>query len=84
MEHQLGGEVGRMAKDSVSALSLQWCLTLCDPMDCSPPGSSVHGLPCPPPGDLPYRGLNLYLLCLLLCRQIFAAEPSGKPKDSGL
>ena len=23
---------------------LQWCLTPCDPMDCSPPGSSVHGL----------------------------------------
>ena len=22
---------------------LQSCLTLCDPMDCSPPGSSVHG-----------------------------------------
>ena len=22
----------------------QLCLTLCDPMDCSPPGSSVHGL----------------------------------------
>ena len=21
----------------------QPCLTLCDPMDCSPPGSSVHG-----------------------------------------
>ena len=21
-----------------------WCLTLCDPMDCSPPGSSVHGI----------------------------------------
>ena len=21
-----------------------WCLTLCDPTDCSPPGSSVHGL----------------------------------------
>ena len=20
------------------------CLTLCDPMDCSPPGSSVHGI----------------------------------------
>ena len=37
-------------------------LTLCDPMDCSPPGSSVHGLlqekhwsglPLPSPGDLP-------------------------------
>jgi len=23
---------------------LQVCLTLCDPMDCSPPGSSVHGI----------------------------------------
>ena len=26
------------------ARSLQSCLTLCDPMDCSPPGSSVHGI----------------------------------------
>ena len=25
------------------AKSLQLCLTLCNPMDCSPPGSSVHG-----------------------------------------
>ena len=25
-------------------LSLQLCPTLCDPMDCSPPGSSVHGI----------------------------------------
>ena len=41
---------------------LQLCPTLCDPMDCSLPGSSVHGLskqeywcglPCPSPGDLP-------------------------------
>ena len=24
--------------------SLQSFLTLCDPMDCSPPGSSVHGI----------------------------------------
>ena len=23
---------------------LQWCLTLCDAMDCSPPGSSDHGI----------------------------------------
>ena len=28
----------------VCAKSLQWGLTLCDPMDCSPPGSSVHGI----------------------------------------
>ena len=49
------------------AKSLQSCLTLCDPVDCSPPGSSVHGifqartlewLPCPPPGDLPYPGIE--------------------------
>ena len=26
------------------AESLQSCPTLCDPMDCSPPGSSVHGI----------------------------------------
>ena len=26
------------------AKSLQLCLTLCDPMDCSLPGSSVHGI----------------------------------------
>ena len=38
-------------KNSVPLLSLRcWCLvtksclTLCDPMDCSPPGSSVHGI----------------------------------------
>ena len=27
-----------------SALSAQSCQTICDPMDCSPPGSSVHGI----------------------------------------
>ena len=25
-------------------LVAQWCSTLCDPVDCSPPGSSVHGI----------------------------------------
>ena len=28
----------------VSAKLLQYCLTLCDPMDCRLPGSSVHGI----------------------------------------
>ena len=28
----------------VKMLATQLCLTLCDPMDCSPPGSSVHGI----------------------------------------
>ena len=29
---------------ATAAKSLQSCLTLCDPMDCSPPHSSVHGI----------------------------------------
>ena len=41
--------------------------TLCDPVDCSPPGSSVHGilqartlewLPCLPPDGLPKPGIK--------------------------
>ena len=45
----------------------QSCPTLCDPMDCSLPGSSVHGifqqqywsaLPFPSPGDLPEPGIE--------------------------
>ena len=53
----------------VHAKSLQLCPTLCDAMDCSPPGSSVHGI-------LQARilewvavpsssGSNLCLLCLM-------------------
>ena len=47
--------------------SAKSCPTLCDPMDCSPPGSSVHEilqarvpvwLPCPPPGNLADPGLK--------------------------
>ena len=29
---------------SVKVFATQLCPTLCDPMDCSPPGSSVHGI----------------------------------------
>ena len=45
----------------------QSCLTLCDPQDCSPPDSSVHGISqarilewvvIPPPGDLPNPGIK--------------------------
>ena len=28
----------------VKVLVVQSCLTLCEPVDCSPPGSSVHGI----------------------------------------
>ena len=54
----------------MQAKSLQSCPTLFNPVDCSPPGSSVHGilqakhrsgLPCPPPGDLPDPGIELAL-----------------------
>ena len=38
----LSQELLRSVSQSVSQL-LQLCLTLCDPMDCSLPGSSVHG-----------------------------------------
>ena len=31
-------------KLTAAAKSLQSCPTLCDPMDCSPPGSSAHGI----------------------------------------
>ena len=47
---------------------LQSCLTLCDPMECSPPGSSVHGIlqarilewvaMPPPPGIFLTQGSN--------------------------
>ena len=35
--------LGPTASDT-SSKNLLLCLTLCDPMDCSPPGSSVHGI----------------------------------------
>ena len=41
-----GGEESRnesLTYGLMSAQLLQSCPTLCDPMDCSPPGSSVHG-----------------------------------------
>ena len=49
------------------AKSLQLCLTLCNPMDCSPPSSSAQGfsrqeywsqLPSLPPGALPDLGIK--------------------------
>ena len=54
-------------------LSLQLCLTLCDSMDYSPPGSSVHGIlqntgvDCQAllQGIFLTQGYNLHLLHLL-------------------
>ena len=59
----------------VKVLVTQLCLTLCNPMDCSLPGSSVHGVSQASilesvaisflQGNVPTQGLNPCLLCLL-------------------
>ena len=46
----------------------QSCPTLCDPIDCSPPGSSVHG-------DSP--GRNTGVGCHSLLQRIFATQGSN-------
>ena len=67
----------------------QSCPTLCDPMGCSPPGSSVHGisqarilsgLPFPTPGDLHNPGIKpASLVAPALSGGFFTTEPPGKP-----
>ena len=56
----------------VSVKLFQSCLTLGDPVDCSPPGSSVRGIlqarmleAVSMPSSLPYPEMELHLLCLL-------------------
>ena len=49
--------------------SLQLCPTLCDPMDCSPPGSSVHG-------NSPVK--NTGVGCHALLQQIFPTQGSNQ------
>ena len=71
------------------ARSLQLCPTLCDSMDCSPPGSSVHGdfpgkntgVGCHAllQGIFRTQGLNLHLLVLpALAGGFFPSELPGK------
>ena len=36
--------LSQTAAAATAAKLLQLCLTLCDPMDCSLPGSSIHGI----------------------------------------
>ena len=50
------------------AKSLQSCPTLCDPMDCSPPGSSVHG---------DSLGKNTGVGCHTLLQGIFLTQGSN-------
>ena len=69
----------------------QSCLTLCDPVDCSSPGSSVHGvlqariqegLPCLPPGDLPNPEVEPRSPALQV--DSLPTVPTGKPKYTGV
>ena len=55
------------SKASQKVLVAKSYLTLCDPMGCSPPGSSIHGISqaripewvaIPSPGDLPDPGIE--------------------------
>ena len=67
----------------VCVLIAQSCLTLCDPLDCSPPGSSVHGilqtrlLERNSPGDLPDPGIEPKFLAFQASS--LPSEPPGKP-----
>ena len=74
---------------SVCAQLLQLCPTFCDPMDCSPPGSSTYGilqeeywsgLLCPPPGGLPDPGTEpASPEYPALAGGLFTTAPPGKP-----
>ena len=44
MNESVCGGVSQFSAAAAAAKSLQSCPTLCDPMDCSLPGSSVHGI----------------------------------------
>ena len=69
------------------AQSLQSCLTLCNPMDCSSPGSSIHGISWQEcwsglhallQGIFLSQGLNMSLPCLLCWRWILYCWATGE------
>ena len=74
------------------SLVTQSCPTLCDPMDCSPPGSSVHGdsprqeywsgLPYPTPGYLPNPGIEPKSPASQV--DSLPSGPPVKPKNTGM
>ena len=73
----------------VCTQSLQSCLTLCDPMDCSPPGSSVHGIlqeriqkwVVMPSSEGSFRHRDWTGVSWGSCTsdRLFTTEPPGKP-----
>ena len=82
--------VSSLTAPCVQAKLLQLCLSLCDPMDCSPPGSSVHEDSPGKNTGVGFRvllqrifltqGLNPRLLCLLHWQaDSLPLAPAGKP-----
>ena len=72
-------------------LLTQWCLTRCKPMDCSPPGPSVHGIfqtrilewvvISSSRGSRPYAGIeHTSPVSPALLDRFFTIEPPGKPR----
>ena len=77
----------RVGLKKVKALVAQSALTLGGPMDCSPPGSSVHEIfparilewvAIPFPGDIPHLGIEHKTPALQATT--LPSEPPGKPK----
>ena len=78
-------------KHANACMCSQSYITLCDPMDCSPPGSSVHGIfqarilewvaisssrePFPP------RDQTCITSASCIAGRFFIAEPLGKPQN---
>jgi len=89
-----GKEHLQLGIQSLPAKLLQFCLTLPNPTDSSPPDSSVHGisrqeywsgLPCPLPGDLLVPGINplsrprSQSSVSCITGRFFTTEPPEKP-----
>ena len=76
----------------VHAQSLHSCLTLCDPVDCSPPGSSIPGvsqagilewIAMPSSGgSSPLRDRNCISCSLSTAGELFSTEPPGRLSDT--
>ena len=69
----------------------QSCLTLCGHMDCSPPGSSVHGILqartlewVAIPSSRGYSQPKDRTWVSFIANRLFTAEPPGKPKNPGV
>ena len=83
------GSISNHTELNCCCLVAKSCPTFCDPMDCSLPGSSVHGfprqeywsgLPFPSPGDLLNLGIEaMSLASPALAREFFTTETLGKP-----